>query len=75
MYASVCRVGLCSFLRVFESACQFYILDETASHLQTVVVVDDSHIERIVLATEKNYGDTKEVSHRPIKCQSHSWLQ
>ena len=53
MYASVCRVGLCSFLRVFESVCQFCILNEIASYFQTVVVDDDSHIERIVLATEK----------------------
>ena len=39
-----------------------------------VVVVVDSHIQRIVLATEETTV-TQRVSHRPIKCQSHSWSQ
>ena len=34
-----------------------------------VVVVDDSHIQRIVLATEETTV-TQQVSHRLIKCQS-----
>ena len=34
-----------------------------------VVVVVDSHIQRIVLATEETTV-TQQVSHRPIKCQS-----
>ena len=40
--------------------------------LDTVVV--DSHIQRIVLATEKTTV-TQQVSHRPIKCQSRSRSQ
>ena len=39
----------------------------------TVVVVD-SHIQRIVLATEETTV-TQQVSHRPIKCQSRLWSQ
>ena len=34
----------------------------------------DSHIQRIVLATEETTM-TQQVSHRPIKCQSCSWSQ
>ena len=39
----------------------------------TVVVVD-SHIQRIVLATEETTV-TQQVSPRPIKCQSRLWSQ
>ena len=39
-----------------------------------VVVVDDSHIQRIVLATEETTV-TQQVSHRPIKRQSRLWSQ
>ena len=39
-----------------------------------VVVVVDSHIQRIVLATEETTV-TQQVSHRPIKCQSCLWSQ
>ena len=39
-----------------------------------VVVVVDSHIQRIVLATEETTA-TQQVSHRPIKCQSRLWSQ
>ena len=39
-----------------------------------VVVVVDSHIQRIVLATEKTTV-TQQMSHRPIKCQSRLWSQ
>ena len=39
-----------------------------------VVVVVDSHIQRIVLATEETTV-TQKVSHRPIKCQSRLWSQ
>ena len=42
--------------------------------LGTVVVVVDSHVQRIVLATEKTTV-TQQVSHRPIKCQSRLWSQ
>ena len=39
------------------------------------VVVDvDSHIQRIVLATEETTV-TQQVSHRPVKCQSRLWSQ
>ena len=43
---------------------------------RTVVVVDvvDSHIQRIVLATEETTV-TQQVSHRPIKRQSRLWSQ
>ena len=40
--------------------------------IRTVVV--DSHIQRIVLATEETTV-TQQVSHRPIKCQSRLWAQ
>ena len=39
-----------------------------------VVVVVDSHVQRIVLATEETTV-TQQVSHRPIKCQSRLWSQ
>ena len=42
----------------------------------TVVVVVDSHIQRIILATDETTV-TQQVSHRPIdiKCQSRLWSQ
>ena len=39
-----------------------------------VVVVDDSHAQRFVLATEETTV-TQQVSHRPIKYQSRLWSQ
>ena len=42
--------------------------------LSYTVVVVDSHIQRIVLATEETTV-TQQVSHRPIKCQSRLWSQ
>ena len=39
-----------------------------------VVVVVDSHIQRIVLATEETTV-IQQVSHRTIKCQSGLWSQ
>ena len=40
-----------------------------------VVVVVDSHVQRIILATEETTV-TQQVSHRPIKCQSRLlWSQ
>ena len=42
--------------------------------VQVVVVVVDSHIQRIVLATEETTV-TQQVSHRPIKRQSRLWSQ
>ena len=44
------------------------------SILLVVVVVVDSHIQRIVLATEETTV-TQQVSHRPIKRQSRLWSQ
>ena len=38
----------------------------------THIVVVDSHVQRIVLATEETTM-TQQVSHRPIKCQSRLW--
>ena len=40
----------------------------------SAVVVVDSHIQRIVLATEETTV-TQQVSPRPIKCQSRLWSQ
>ena len=37
-------------------------------------IVVDSHIQRIVLATEETTV-TQQVSHRPTKCQSRLWSQ
>ena len=42
--------------------------------LIVVVVVIDSHFQRIVLATEETTV-TQQVSHRPIKGQSRLWSQ
>ena len=44
------------------------------SGVVVVVVVVDSHIQRIVLATEETTV-TQQVSPRPIKCQSRLWSQ
>ena len=44
------------------------------SDAAVVVVVVDSHIQRIVLATEETTV-TQQVSHRPIKRQSRLWSQ
>ena len=47
--------------------CYVYVTAQTVT--VAVVVVDDSHIQRIILATEE-ITVTQQVSHRPIKCQS-----
>ena len=39
-----------------------------------LMIVVDSHIQRIVLATEETTV-TQQVSHRLIKCQSRLWSQ
>ena len=39
-----------------------------------IVDIVDSHIQRIVLATEETTV-TQQVSHRPIKCQPRLWSQ
>ena len=48
------------------------LCDSTSTGTDLVVV--DSHIQRIVLATEET-AVTQQVSHRPIKCQSRLWSQ
>ena len=45
-----------------------------AVFLTLLIVVVDSHIQRVVLATEETTV-TQHVSHRPIKCQSRLWSQ
>ena len=55
------------------SACVLIFTRITIRELVVVVVVD-SHIQRIVLATEETTV-TQQVSHRPIKCQSRLWSQ
>ena len=47
---------------------------EKYSEISLHVVVVDSHIQRIVLATEETTV-TQQVSHRPIKRQSRLWSQ
>ena len=42
--------------------------------LLLLLIVVDSHIQRIVLATGETTV-TQQVSHRPIKCQSRLWSQ
>ena len=42
------------------------------AYSSTLILVVDSHIQRIVLANEETTR-TQHVSHRPIKCQSRSW--
>ena len=44
------------------------------SRCYVVVIVVDSHIQHIVLATEETTV-TRQVSHGPIKCQSRLWSQ
>ena len=58
-------------LRTIYSSC---VQRELVARTLVVVVVVDSHIQRIVLATEETTV-TQQVSHRPIKCQSRLWSQ
>ena len=50
------------------------MLKVPAVEINVSVVVVDSHIQRIVFATEETTA-TQQVSHRPIKCQSRFWSQ
>ena len=50
------------------------LVDREVEFCVVVVVVVDSHIQRIVLATEETTV-TQQVSHRPIKRQSRLWSQ
>ena len=52
----------------------FESIIELSPSCTVVVVVVDSHIQRIVLATEETTV-TQQVSHRPIKRQSRLWSQ
>ena len=52
----------------------FLVAHSSWSNGTVVVVVVDSHIQRIVLATEETTV-TQQVSHRPIKRQSRLWSQ
>ena len=64
-----CRAYINNFV---NSPCLY---SQFSSAVQAVVVVvDDSHVQRIVLATEETMA-TQQVSHRPIKCQSRLWSQ
>ena len=51
-----------------------FTLTDRASTIPSNIVVVDSHIQRIVLATEETTV-TQQVSHRPIKRQSRLWSQ
>ena len=53
---------------------EVYTLILGEARVVVVVVVVDSHIQRIVLATEETTV-TQQVSHRPIKRQSRLWSQ
>ena len=48
--------------------------DVIVNHLRVPLIFVDSHIQRIVFATEATTV-TQQVSHRPIKCQSGLWSQ
>ena len=52
----------------------FMTWDFAQKSLQLLLIVVDSHIQRIVLATEETTV-TQQVSHRPIKRQSRLWSQ
>ena len=47
---------------------------DTGKAKVVAVVVDDSHIQRTVLAAEETTA-TQQLSRRPIKCQSRLWSQ
>ena len=61
--------------RCYKLACSIHHQAVMQTYRPTVVVVVvDSHIQRIVLATEETTV-TQQVSHRPIKRQSRLWSQ
>ena len=57
--------------RIFGKMNNTYVI---ANHVRVPLIFVDSHIQRIVLATEETTV-TQQVSHRPIKCQSGLWSQ
>ena len=62
------------YLFIYEFSHRRYFQHVHFTPIVVVVVVVDSHIQRIVLATEETTV-TQQVSHRPIKCQSRLWSQ
>ena len=63
------------FFPICLTSCNFNVYQPLRPGIVVVVVVDDnSHIQRIVLATEE-ITVTQRVSHRPIKCISRLWSQ
>ena len=68
------NIVFCSFFK--SDPCVYVFEDKTGTAMLTlyVVVVVDSHIQRIVLATGESTV-TQQVSHRPVKCQSRLWSQ
>ena len=63
-----------SYLQAFSFYAEYHVVCSGSVFTAYVVVVVDSHIQRIVLATEETTV-TQQVSHRPIKCQSRLWSQ
>ena len=62
------RIGAGNFLD------KMLCMDHRWDHRLQYVNIVDSHIQRIVLATEETMA-TQQVNHRPIKCQSRLWSQ
>ena len=67
VFSVMVGTGIGSILMYCKNKCSTGIIVD-------VVVVVDSHIQRIVLAPEETTV-TQQVSHRPIKCQSRLWSQ
>ena len=77
--ATILCVACCSCSTLYIVCIYFFVHVRSTSQRGSlipvvVVVVVDSHIQRIVLATEETTV-TQQVSLRPIKCQSRLWSQ
>ena len=69
------RHGCCNVLHFLLHMLLSYQEAKIPSYVRLLlIVVVDSHIQRIVLATEETTV-TQQVSHRPIKRQSRLWSQ
>ena len=68
------KAGVSLFMCFVDLQEAYDTVDRTLLWQVVVVVVVDSHIQRIVLATEETTV-TQQVSHRPIKRQSRLWSQ
>ena len=71
--------GLIFDISLYENSINSISINQGTAVIQelrykTVHVVVDSHIQRIVFATEETTV-TQQVSDRPIKCQSRLWSQ